>query len=145
MTCHYPYLGSQLLIGLSKFLSRHDQSEALSARSGWWRVISMEFLRSFLWRHFGWNPVVTLRNVGRLLVSMCYMNFILFQNSYPETSGLSTRQQNLSPSYKKTLNKDQLSEKDADTVPGGGEQAHFPLSGCNRGYASRFHSLSAWT
>ena len=88
------------------------------------------------------------------------MNFILFQNSYPETSGLSTRQQNLSPSYKKTLNKDQLSEKDAVEsfwlynvhivkgrggemasyyrvlYRGGGEQAHFPLSGCNRGYAS---------
>ena len=88
------------------------------------------------------------------------MNFILFQNSNPETSGLSTRQQNLSPSYKKTLNKDQLSEKDAVEsfwlynvhivkgrggemasyyrvlYRGGGEQAHFPLSGCNRGYAS---------
>ena len=83
-----------------------------------------------------------------------------FRIRHPETSGLYTRQQNLSPSYKKTLNKDQLSEKDAVEsfwlynvhivkgrggemasyyrvlYRGGGEQAHFPLSGCNRGYAS---------
>ena len=39
-----------LLIGWSKFHELHDQSEALP-RSGKWRVISKEFLRSFLRRH----------------------------------------------------------------------------------------------
>ena len=33
-----------------------NQSEALP-RSGWWRVISMEFLYSFLRRHFAGKPV----------------------------------------------------------------------------------------
>ena len=32
-----------------------------------WRVISKEFLRSSLWRHFPGRPVVTLRNVGCFL------------------------------------------------------------------------------
>ena len=80
------------------------------------------------------------------------MNFILFQNSYPETSGLYTRQQNLSPSYKKTLNKDQLSEKDAvesfwlynvHIVKGrGGEMASY-YRVLYRGVESRLISHSA--
>ena len=41
-----------LLIGWSKFPTRHNQSKTLP-RSLWWHVISMEFLRSFLRRHFG--------------------------------------------------------------------------------------------
>ena len=52
-----------LLIGWRKFPKRHDQSEALP-RSGWWHVISMEFLRSFLRRHFAGKQVVASRNVG---------------------------------------------------------------------------------
>ena len=40
-----------LLIGWIKFPTRRNQSKALP-RSGSWRVISMEFLRSFLRRHF---------------------------------------------------------------------------------------------
>ena len=44
-----------LLIGWIKFPTRHDQSQALIPRSGWWRVISMEFLRSFLRRHLVGN------------------------------------------------------------------------------------------
>ena len=54
------------LIGWIKFLTRHDQPEPLP-RSGYWRVISMEFLRSFLRRHFGGKPVLALRNVGCFL------------------------------------------------------------------------------
>ena len=51
-----------LLIGWSKFHRRHDRSEAL-ARSWHWRVISMEFLRSLLRRHFAGKPLVASRNV----------------------------------------------------------------------------------
>ena len=60
-----------LLIGWSKLPSRHDQSEALP-RSGYWRVISMEFLSSFLRRHFAGKPMVTTRNVGCLLRLVMY-------------------------------------------------------------------------
>ena len=35
--------------------------------SGKWHVISMEFLRLFLRRHFAWKPVVASRNVGCFL------------------------------------------------------------------------------
>ena len=42
------------------------QSEALT-RSRYWRVISMEFLRSFLRRHFAGRPSVVSRNVGCFL------------------------------------------------------------------------------
>ena len=52
-----------LLIGRCKFSLSHDQSEALP-RSGWWCVISMEFLRSFLRCHFMVKPVLALQNVG---------------------------------------------------------------------------------
>ena len=54
-----------LLIGWIKFPMQHEQSEALP-RSGWWRVISMEFLRSFLRRLAG-KTVVTSPNVGCFL------------------------------------------------------------------------------
>ena len=50
-----------LLIGWCRFPRRHDQSEALP-RSGEWRVISMEFLRSFLRRYFAGKPPMTSRN-----------------------------------------------------------------------------------
>ena len=46
-----------LLIGWIKFPTQHDQLETLP-RSGKWRVISMEFLRSFLGRHLEGKPVV---------------------------------------------------------------------------------------
>ena len=65
MTCYYPDLGSAF-IDWSKFPSRLDQSKVL-LRSGWWHVISMEFLCSFLRRHFGGKPVVASRNVGCFL------------------------------------------------------------------------------
>ena len=55
-----------LLIGCIKFPTRHDQAEALP-RSVLWRVISMEFLRSFLGRHLAGKPVVVSRNVGCFL------------------------------------------------------------------------------
>ena len=53
-----------LLIGWNQFL--HDQSEALP-RSDEWHVIIMEFLRSFLRRHFVRKPVVTSPNAGCFL------------------------------------------------------------------------------
>ena len=55
-----------LLTGWIKFPTWHDQSEALP-RSGYWRVISMEFLRSFLRRHLAGKPVVESQNVGCFL------------------------------------------------------------------------------
>ena len=50
-----------LLIGWSKLPTRHDQSEAVPS-SG----ISMEFLRSFLRRHFAGKPAGASRNFGLL-------------------------------------------------------------------------------
>ena len=55
-----------LLIGWIKFPMRLDQSEVLP-RSGRWRVISMEFLRSFFRRHLAGKPVIASPNVGCLL------------------------------------------------------------------------------
>ena len=46
-----------LLIGRVAWEIYFNKSEALP-RSGWWRVISMEFLRSFLKRHLAEKPVV---------------------------------------------------------------------------------------
>ena len=43
------------------FPSAHDQSEALP-RSGYWHLISMKFLQSFLRRHFTGTPVAVSRN-----------------------------------------------------------------------------------
>ena len=62
-----------LLIGWSEFPSWHDQSEALTylLRSVKWRVISMEFLRSFLRRHFAGKPFVASRKVGCFLRLIC--------------------------------------------------------------------------
>ena len=51
-----------LLIGWGKFHKRHDQSEALP-RSRYWCVVSVEFLRSFLRRHFAGKPLVASWNV----------------------------------------------------------------------------------
>ena len=53
-----------LLIGRYKIYL--IQSEALT-RSGRWYVISMEFLCSFLGRHFAGKPVVAPQNVGCFL------------------------------------------------------------------------------
>ena len=54
------------LIGWCKFPTWHDQSEALPSY-GYWHVISMKFLHSFLRRHFAGKPLVTSRNVGCFL------------------------------------------------------------------------------
>ena len=71
---HYPVMGSA-----SDWLKQMcNQSEALSS-SGWWCVISMEFLRSFLTRHFRGNPLVAPRNVGcfiRLLQIQCCLSLV---------------------------------------------------------------------
>ena len=47
-----------------------NPSEAL-ARSGWWRFISIDFLRSFPRHHFAGKPVVLLRNVS------CFLRLVL--------------------------------------------------------------------
>ena len=51
-----------LLIGWSKFPTRHDQSEAFP-RSGLSHIISLEFLRWFVRPHFTGKPVVASSNV----------------------------------------------------------------------------------
>ena len=56
----------ELLIGWSKFSSWDNQSEALRL-SGWWCIISMEFLHLFLRHHFVRKPVAASRNVGCFL------------------------------------------------------------------------------
>ena len=61
--CHYPDLSSA---SDCNFSSAHDQSEALP-RSGYWHLISMKFLQSFLRRHFTGKPVVVPWNVGCFL------------------------------------------------------------------------------
>ena len=63
VVCHYPDLSSA---SDCNFPSAHDQSEALP-RSGYWHLISMKFLQSFLRRHFTGKPVVVLKNVGCFL------------------------------------------------------------------------------
>ena len=60
-----------------------NQSETL-ARSGQWNVISMEFLRSFIRRHFAGKPVVVSQNDGcflRLLASMIVV--VILTNTMP--------------------------------------------------------------
>ena len=56
----------KLPIGWSKIPIAAQPIIALT-RSGWWHAISMEFLRSFLRRHFAGKPVVALPNVGCFL------------------------------------------------------------------------------
>ena len=61
-----------LLIGCVAWEIWFNQSEQLP-RSGWWSVISMEFLRSFLRRHLVWKPFVASPNVSyflRLLIML---------------------------------------------------------------------------
>ena len=55
-----------LLIGRATWDICFNQSEALP-RSGLWRVISMDFLRSFLRRHCVGKPMVASSNVGCFL------------------------------------------------------------------------------
>ena len=58
-----------LLIGRNKFPSRQDQSEALP-RSGYWRVTSTEFPRSFLRRLWRGNQWWCCNLDPRLVVSL---------------------------------------------------------------------------
>ena len=62
MTHHYPDR-VVLLIGRATREIFFIHSGGLP-RSGWWHVISMKFLRAFLWRHFAGKPVVASQNVG---------------------------------------------------------------------------------
>ena len=63
VVCHYPDLSSA---SDCNFPSANDQSETLP-RSGYWHLISMKFLQSFLRRHFTGKPVVVLKSVGCFL------------------------------------------------------------------------------
>ena len=65
MTHHYPDR-VVLLIGRATREICFIHSGGLP-RSGCWHVISMKFLRAFLWRHFAGKPVVASQNVGYLL------------------------------------------------------------------------------
>ena len=64
------------LIAWIKFPTPHNQSEALP-RSGEWRVISREFLRSFLRRHLAGETVVASPNVG------CFLSLDDFAHGIP--------------------------------------------------------------
>ena len=66
-----------LLIGWRKFATWHDQSEALldlGSNTSFKHVISVEFLRIFLRRHFKGKPVVVSRNIG------CFLRLVLGTN-----------------------------------------------------------------
>ena len=57
------------------FPSAHDQSEALP-RSGYWHLISMKFLQSFLRCQFTGTPVVVLKNIS------CFLYLTVVQFSW---------------------------------------------------------------
>ena len=67
----------QVRIGLQiswfKFPSRQDQSEA-PPRTGYWHVISMEFLRSFLMRYFAWKPMLASWNI------CCFLRLFFYES-----------------------------------------------------------------
>ena len=69
----------EFLIGWSKFPTRQDQSVALN-RSGYLCVVSKEFQRSFLRRHFARKPVMASRNFDSFLrVTRSSFNAHLFR------------------------------------------------------------------
>ena len=71
-------IGEVLLIGRATWEIWFNQSEALP-RSGWWRVISMAFLHSFLTHHLVGKPVVALPNAG------CFLRLTLY---HPHSSSV---------------------------------------------------------
>ena len=77
------------LIGWIKFPTRHDQSEVLP-RSGYWHIISMKCLRSFLRRHFAsrkqwWRREMLTFSLGlpqtlrRLVFKGNFYSFLFFR------------------------------------------------------------------
>ena len=76
LTCQYPDLGS----APDWLQICFNQSEALP-RFGLWRVISMEFLGSFLRCNFAWKPVVALQNDGCFLRLMFRGDLSKFHHS----------------------------------------------------------------
>ena len=85
MTCHYLDLGSA-----SDWMKQIFNQLELPARTGWWRVISMEFLRSLLRRHSVVKLMVESRNVGCFLKSH-HVTFS-WENSATRTKGYSPGQ-----------------------------------------------------
>ena len=63
VVCHYPDRSSA---SDCNFPSANDQSETLP-RSGYWHLISMKFLQSFLRCQFTGTPVVVLKNISCFL------------------------------------------------------------------------------
>ena len=66
-----------------------NQSEELP-RSGWWHVISIEFLRSFVSHHFAGKPVVALQNVScflrlRLIPTLVPFKFPVYSRKFKPT------------------------------------------------------------
>ena len=75
MTCHYP-VWIVLLTGWSKFPSQLNQKEALP-RSGYWHVISIECLRSFLrWSFLGQTCWMAWWNVG------CFLRLVIVKKYF---------------------------------------------------------------
>lgn len=76
MTCHYPDFAPDCMRQII------NQSEALP-RCGQWHAISVEFLLSFLRRHFAEELVVAWRNISCFLRVVlhcywCYFCFVFF-------------------------------------------------------------------
>ena len=76
MTCHYPDFAPDCMRQII------NQSEALP-RCGQWHTISVEFLPSFLRRHFAEELVVAWRNISCFLRVVlhcywCYFCFVFF-------------------------------------------------------------------
>ena len=63
MTRHYPDLSSAFDWSYRK----EDLLQPIRSKSGQYFIISMEFLSSFLKRHFAWKPMAASQNVGCFL------------------------------------------------------------------------------
>ena len=87
-----------LLIGWSKF----SNSQKYCPTSEKWRFINMEFLRSFLRRHFTGKPVLASRSVGCFLK----LRWVIYAwkchtwGAYPDRKALCTRDWNSSTDAK---------------------------------------------
>ena len=80
MTCHYPDLSSA-----SDWMKQFfNQSEALP-RSGWWCIVSVEFLLSFLRHHFVGKPMVESWIVG------CFLRPLSVENRRLSSQGAVTQ------------------------------------------------------
>ena len=63
MTRHYPDLSS----AFDWSYREEDLLQPIRSKSGQYFIISMEFLSSFLKRHFAWKPMFTQANMNLVL------------------------------------------------------------------------------